>query len=45
MLKLLSALCGALLLAGCATVTRGTTNQVQVLSDPTGATAQTTLGH
>ncbi len=35
----------ALLCAGCATVTRGTTEQVQVLSDPPDAYAQTSLGH
>lgn len=35
----------ALMCAGCATVTRGTTEQVQVLSDPPDAYAQTSLGH
>lgn len=35
----------ALMCAGCATVTRGTTEQVQVLSDPPDAVAQTSLGH
>jgi hypothetical protein len=34
-----------LALAGCATVTRGTTNQMQIVSQPTGATARTSLGH
>ncbi len=32
-------------LAGCATVTRGTTNQMQIVSEPTGVTARTSLGH
>lgn len=34
-----------LALAGCATVTRGTTNQMQIVSEPAGATARTSLGH
>ena len=34
-----------LALAGCATVTRGTTNQMQMVSEPTGVTARTSLGH
>ena len=34
-----------LALAGCATVTRGTTTQVQILSEPPGATARTSMGH
>ncbi len=33
-----------LALAGCATVTRGTTNQMQIVSEPTGVTARTSLG-
>ncbi|MDP4594606.1 MAG: PEGA domain-containing protein [Beijerinckiaceae bacterium] len=38
-------LAGALLfpLAGCATVTRGTTNEIQLYSEPSGATARTSL--
>lgn len=32
-------------LAGCATVTRGTTNQVQITSEPTGAEVRTSLNH
>lgn len=31
--------------AGCATVTRGTSNQVQIVSEPSGAQARTSLGH
>lgn len=36
---------GAIALGGCATVTRGTTNQMQIVSEPTGVTARTSLGH
>lgn len=32
-------------LGGCATVTRGTTTQVQMVSEPNGANARTSLGH
>lgn len=32
-------------LGGCATVTRGTTNQVQIVSEPAGANARTSFGH
>ena len=32
-------------LGGCATVTRGTTSQVQIVSEPTGATVRTSMGH
>jgi hypothetical protein len=35
----------AALAAGCATVTRGTTSQVQFVSDPPGAELRTSLGH
>lgn len=45
MFRFVLALGAAIILSGCATITRGTTNQVQVLSEPPGATAQTTLGH
>jgi len=34
----------AMTLAGCATITRGTTNQVQIQSDPPGALARTSTG-
>jgi len=43
--KILLTAVSAFLLAGCATVVRGTTNQVQVTSEPSGAQARTTLGH
>jgi hypothetical protein len=39
-----TALCGALMLSGCATITRGTTNNVQFLSEPAGAEVSTTVG-
>jgi hypothetical protein len=32
-------------LGGCATVTRGTTNNVQIVSEPNGASARTSFGH
>jgi len=35
----------AQLVSGCATVTRGTTDQVQLLSEPPGAEARTSMGH
>ncbi|MBM3608346.1 MAG: translation initiation factor 2 [Alphaproteobacteria bacterium] len=35
----------ALMLGGCATVTRGATSQVQIDSDPPGAMARTSLNH
>jgi len=34
-----------LVLSACATVTRGTTEQIQILSDPPGAQVHTSLGH
>lgn len=34
-----------LALAGCATVTRGTTSQIQIVSEPSGVSARTSLGH
>lgn len=33
----------AALLSGCATVTRGTTDQIQIISDPSGADVRTSL--
>lgn len=35
----------AVVLAGCATVTRGTTSKVQVVTEPAGAKVSTTLGY
>ena len=43
MLKLILAAVASLALAGCATVTRGTTNQIQIISEPDSATARTSL--
>ena len=43
--KVLSVLLASGLLAGCASITRGTTDQVQILSEPPGANVQTSLGH
>ena len=38
--------CAALLAAGgCATVTRGTTNQIQIESEPSGVSVETSLNH
>lgn len=45
MLRLITPITAALLSVGCATVTRGTTEQVQIISDPPGADARTSLGH
>lgn len=35
----------ALLVTGCASITRGTTDQVQIQSQPSGAEAHTSMGH
>lgn len=35
----------AVICSGCATVTRGTTDQIQIMSDPLGAEARSSLGH
>lgn len=35
----------ALALSACGTITRGTTDQVQILSDPSDAEVRTSLGH
>ena len=42
-LAALAAIAGGL--GGCATVTRGTTNQIQIDSEPSGALARTSLNH
>ncbi len=44
MLKGVGALAAVLILGGCATVTRGTTDQVQMRSVPVGATATASTG-
>ena len=43
--RLLFAALAASMLAGCATVTRGLSDQVQINSDPPGATVQTSMSH
>ncbi len=45
MIKIFAAMALAMLCANCATVTRGTTSQVQIYSDPPGADVATSLGH
>jgi hypothetical protein len=35
----------AMLVTGCASITRGTTDQVQIQSQPSGAEARTSMGH
>jgi hypothetical protein len=44
-MRVLSLLAAAATLTACATVTRGTTDQIQILSEPTAATARTSLGY
>jgi hypothetical protein len=44
-IRVLVAALAASMLAGCATVTRGLNDQVQINSDPPGATVQTSLSH
>lgn len=43
--RLAVVLCCGLLLANCATVTRGTVNQIQIISEPSDAEARTSIGH
>ena len=43
-MKFYCLIASGLVLAGCATITRGTTNIVQIASNPPGATITTTLG-
>lgn len=42
-MKLILTACAGLMLGGCATVTRGTTNDIQMTSEPSGALAVTSL--
>jgi hypothetical protein len=44
-MRMLAAGFACLFLSGCATVTRGTTNQVTFVSEPPGAEMQTSVGH
>lgn len=43
--RLAVVLCSGLLLANCATITRGTVNQIQIVSEPPDVEARTSLGH
>jgi hypothetical protein len=45
MLKILRPIATTIVLAGCATITRGATEQIQVISEPPDAEAKTSLGH
>jgi hypothetical protein len=44
-IRVLGAAAVAAALGGCATVTRGTTNQISISSEPSGAEARSSLGH
>jgi hypothetical protein len=44
MFKLLVCVAAGLAVSGCATITRGTTDQVQIISDPSGADVRTSMG-
>ena len=44
MFKLLVCVAAGLAVSGCATVTRGTTEQVQITSEPSGADVRTSMG-
>lgn len=44
-IQILIAVAAAAALGGCATVTRGTTSQVTITSEPAGAEARSSLGH
>ena len=44
-MRLVWVFAAAAVLAGCATITRGTTSQVQIMSDPPNAEARTSMGH
>jgi hypothetical protein len=45
MFRIFAVMVLAMLCANCATVTRGTTSQVQIYSEPRGADVATSLGH
>ncbi len=45
MLRIIAAACAAVVVGGCATAIRGTTNQVTFASEPSGAVVTTSLGH
>ena len=43
MIKFLVCVVAGLAVSGCATITRGTTNQIQIVSEPSGADVRTSL--
>lgn len=45
MIRLCLLLACGLLVTNCATVTRGTVDQIQIVSEPSGAAARTSIGH
>ncbi len=44
MIRVLVSVVAGLALSGCATITRGTTDQLQIVSDPSGADVRTSMG-
>lgn len=44
MYKLLVCVAAGMAVSGCATITRGTTDQVQIISDPSGADVRSSMG-
>ena len=44
MIRVLVSIAAGLALSGCATITRGTTDQVQVVSEPSGANVRSSMG-
>ena len=44
MMRFLTIIAAGVALSGCATITRGTTDQLQVISDPSGADVRSSIG-
>ena len=44
MIKFLVCVAAGMAVSGCATITRGTTDQVQIISDPSGADVRSSMG-
>ena len=44
MMRFLAIIAAGVALSGCATITRGTTDQLQVISDPSGADVRSSMG-
>ena len=44
MIRVFVSVVAGLALSGCATITRGTTDQLQIVSDPSGADVRTSMG-